>query len=160
MNQKTRMILMTLTSLLLLLLSRFDIGSKLVLGAVFLASALFITAAWMLVRSDLSALKCLGLFLIFVLVFNLVAGLMLHENRMILVNSLSRYHSAQDPFTHHAYDGIFYSFSTFLSQGNHEMQPFNQTGRAVSLLISMSGYLGLALLVLLLHRGFRRDEAL
>lgn len=159
MNKKTQMILMILASLLLLLLSRFGIGSKLVLAAVFLASTLFITGAWMLVRSNLSALQCLGLFLIFVLVFNLTAGLMMHENQMILVNSLSRYHMTQDPFTHHAYDGIFYSFSTYFSSGNHEMQPFNQTSRAVSLLISITGYLGLALLVLLLHRGFKRGEA-
>ncbi len=158
MSKKKQVYLLALGTLVLVVSLFFTPGSKFVLSLTLLASCLFVWASLLLLRHKLPLMRCLSLFLLIILLFNGLSGMLLHQNRLLLNTPQCRYYSPQNPFTRSAYDGIYYSVTAFTQLGCQELMPSNQTSRAIALLLSLTGYLGLGVLVVLLHRAAREEQ--
>ncbi len=158
MSKKNQVYLMILAALLLALSTLFALPVKLVLLLTVLLTVLFVWAALLLLQARMTLLQRLGLFLLLIVFLSAVSGLWLVENRLLLVAPQSRYFLAHDQFARTVYDGLYFSVSSFTHLGSCELMPANHSARAIALIISLAGYLGLAFLLILLQRGLKREE--
>jgi len=149
MSKKNQVYLLIMGVILLAISTLFHIPNKLVLLLTALMAVLFLWASILLVQSEMSLFKRVGLFLLFIVLLNGMCGLWLIENHLLLVGPQSRYYLAHNPYPQQLYDGIYFSVNHFTHLGGSELMPANQTSRAISLIISLTGYLGLGLLVIL-----------
>lgn len=157
MNMKKQLILLMSGVLILIAAAFFSMGSKVVLGLVLLAAFLFSWFCILLLSGSRSGMRCLCLFLLGVLVFNLVGGVLMHQNGLLTCNPQSRYFMVRHGYSQSMYDGIYFSFDTFTHLGSGELVPANQTSRAVALIIALTGYFALGALVVLLQRVTRKE---
>ncbi len=158
MNRKNQVYLLVLGALILMAATFFTLGSKLVLVLAALAAFLFFWSSMLLMSQKAVRFRCLCLFVLIVLIFNGVSGILMHNNRLLTCSPQSRYYTVQNGYSNSIHDGIYFSFDTFTHLGSGELVPANRTSRAVALIISLTGYFGLAVLFVLLNRGVKKEE--
>ena len=151
MNRKKQILFLILGSLLLALSTLFSLSSKVVLALTAAGVLFFIWAMMLLIRTKGDRLRRLCIFLLLVLLFNGICGLWLQGNDLILNTPESHFFNRLDARARNAADGLYFSFLSFTQLGSTELIPANRTSRAITLLISLSGYLGLVFLLLTLQ---------